>query len=263
MFGELCRFSHVEPTAAPEPPPLPVARPVKVRPLGIAPSLARMPTTPPRCPAKAEADEACEKQRYEEMREMVRIGAAVGRASLAAEAPKEEAVPKTGPRAYWHSWLAKRQKQQEEEEAARLQAETDGAERLKKVEGAKAARQQAWQAKLDAVRVKIAARKDEEARAAAWQAKLDAAKLRIAARKEEEEATLKAAEGEAARKRRKLQPTPKWKPGSMAALIAAEGSASLKAEADEAERFADVMTADEAAAEAARLQIIDDYLEEQ
>jgi len=49
---------------------------------------------------------------------------------------QEKAVPETGPRAYWHSWLAKRQKQQEEEaqreaeEEAERKAKAD-ADRLK------------------------------------------------------------------------------------------------------------------------------------
>jgi len=52
-------------------------------------------------------------------------------------------------------------------------------------------------------------------------------------------------------------------------MTAAEDAARQQAEADEAELFADVMTADEAAAEAERLReaevyrVIDDYLEEQ
>ena len=83
--------------------------------------------------------------------------------------------------------------------------------------------------------------------------------MRIAARKEEE-ATLKAAEGEAARKRRKLQPTPKWKPGSMAALISASSE-----EEGTGDVFEDVQTAAEAeaAAEAERYRVINDYLDEQ
>ena len=86
-------------------------------------------------------------------------------------------------------------------------------------------------------------------------AKAEADRLAAKERRRKEQAAEAAAPK---KKRRKLQPTPKW---SMAALIAEEEEE--EEERSEEEVFRDVQTSQEAEAEAARLQIIDDYLLEE
>ena len=104
----------------------------------------------------------------------------------------------------------------------------------------------------------------------AWLAQRQAEEAERLQAEEAEAARLKAEEDEAARlrkvpqtpprKKRLLEPTPKWNPCKAGK---AEEEEEEEEERSEEEVFRDVQTSQEAEAEAARLQIIDDYLLEE
>ena len=150
--------------------------------------------------------------------------------------PKTEVTPA---RKYWRSFQERRLAEYQKEEAARLQAE-----------------------EKEAARLKAAAEEDE------------AARLRKVPQTPPRKKRLKLQPKAAPAKRFCAEEEEEAAPTVFQTLAAEQKSAAFKEVEDEAERFADVMTADEAAAEAAYAELvaadaaeaerlIDEYLAEQ